>query len=187
MLARRRLLLGTCAAQLAIPGLIGAQPKTPVQRIGLIHVGDDHMPPSYEPMRAGMRALGYEVGRNIRYDFRNVADEIAALEAARAFVRERVDLIVAFDQEACSAAHMATTTLPELVLVHHLVVHHGLDQARAAQQCLDLDQRFLRLIRFHRLGARNCRLQTRSRLEIAVPRCAGAPRRGPSVTIPFTR
>lgn len=68
-------------------------------------------------MRASMRALGYEEGRNIRYDFRNVADEVAALEAARAFVRERVDLIVAFDQEACSAAHMATTTLP-IVMVH---------------------------------------------------------------------
>lgn len=67
-----------------------------VWRVGLVHVGNDHEPPSYKPLLDSMRALGYEDGRNIRYDFRNVADEAAALEAARAFVRERVDLIVAF-------------------------------------------------------------------------------------------
>lgn len=117
MHARRQLLLAVSLLPLA--AWTGASAQTPprTQRIGLIHVGDDHMPPSYEPMREGMRALGYEEGRNIRYDFRNVADELAALQAARAFVRERVDLIVAFDQEACSAAHMATATLP-IVMVH---------------------------------------------------------------------
>ncbi len=117
MAARRWLLIATSLLPLTTWTLAIAQTAARVWRIGLIHVGNDHMPPSYEPMRASMRALGYEEGRNIRYDFRNVADEVAALEAARAFVRERVDLIVAFDQEACSAAHMATTTLP-IVVVH---------------------------------------------------------------------
>ena len=41
--------------------------------------------------------------------------------------------------------------LDQLVLVHHLVVHHRLDQPTAAQQFLDLGQRLLRLVGFHRL------------------------------------
>ncbi len=116
MLARRRLLLGTCAAQLTIPGLIGAQPKTPVRRIGLIHVGNDHVPPSYKPLLDGMRALGYEDDKNIRYDFRNVPDDGAAGEAARTFVREKFDMIIAFDQEACLAAKNATATIPIVMI-----------------------------------------------------------------------
>ena len=114
MHTRRQLLIATSLLSLAAWTRATA---ARVWRIGLIHVGNDHLPPSYEPMRAGMRALGYEEGRNIHYDFRNVADEVAALQAAQSLVRERVDLIVAFDQEACSAAHMATTTLP-IVMVH---------------------------------------------------------------------
>ena len=88
-----------------------------VWRIGFLHVGDDHMPPSYDPMRVAMGELGYEDGRNVRYDFSNVADDRAALKAAQAFARDRVDLIVAFDQEACSAAHVATKTIP-IVMIH---------------------------------------------------------------------
>lgn len=64
-----------------------------------------------------MRALGYEDGRNIRYNFQNVADDAAAVEAARLFVRERVDLIVCFDNEACAAAQQVTTTMP-IVMVN---------------------------------------------------------------------
>ena len=74
------------------------------------------MPPSYEPMREGMRALGYQDGVHVRYDFRNVPDEKAALAAARALVQEPVDVIVAFDQEACNAAHIATKTIPIVMI-----------------------------------------------------------------------
>jgi putative ABC transport system substrate-binding protein len=93
-----------------------AQQQGKVWRIGLLHIGDDHMPPSYEPLREGMRALGYEEGRNVWYDFRNISDDGAALEAARTLVRERVDLIVAFDQEACNAAHKAAATIPIVMI-----------------------------------------------------------------------
>jgi hypothetical protein len=51
--------------------------------------------------------MGYEEGRNIRLDYRNLADEDAAHPTARAFVRERVDLMVAFENQAVRAAQAA--------------------------------------------------------------------------------
>ena len=112
MLARRQLLrcCGFLAASVVLPPLAIAQAR--LWRVRLLHAGNDHVPPSYKPLMEGMRALGYEEGRNVVYDFRNVTDEKAAGVAAQAFVRDRVDLIVAFDNEACLAARRATTTLP---------------------------------------------------------------------------
>jgi putative ABC transport system substrate-binding protein len=113
--ARRKLLMGAAAATLLWPALAQAQAK--VRHVGLLHVGHDHVPPSYQPMLDGMRELGYRDGVNIRFDFRNAVDEKAALEAARELVRQRVDLIVAFDQEACGLALQATKVIP-IVIVH---------------------------------------------------------------------
>jgi hypothetical protein len=42
-----------------------------------------------------MKALGYDEGRNVHLDWRNLADETAAHGAATALVRDRVDVIVA--------------------------------------------------------------------------------------------
>jgi len=73
-----------------------AQQPLKIPRIGLFHVGLDHDPPALAPLRESLRRLGYEEGRNIHLDYRNQADEDAARATARAFVLERVDLIVAF-------------------------------------------------------------------------------------------
>ncbi len=94
-----------------------AQAQDKVWRVGLVHVGNDHEPPSLKPLLEGMRGLGYEEGRNVRYDFRNVAEEVDAVEAARAFVGEAVDVIVAFDNEAVAAAQRVTATTP-IVMVN---------------------------------------------------------------------
>ena len=116
MTETRRLLLCSGIAQLALPRLLAAQTPPNLKRIGLIHVGNDHLPPSYKPLLEGMRALGYEDGKNVRYDFRNVPDDGAAGEAARAFVREKYNMIIAFDQEACLAAKKATLTIPIVMI-----------------------------------------------------------------------
>src|SRR5215470_4009309 len=47
-------------------------------RIGLSHVGLDHVPPSLDGLREGLSALGYEEGKNIHFDWRNLPDEDAA-------------------------------------------------------------------------------------------------------------
>jgi putative tryptophan/tyrosine transport system substrate-binding protein len=114
---RRKLVIVLGAGALTAPFRSFAQPQGKVWQIGLLHIGDDHVPPSYKPLLEGMRALGYEEGHNVHYDFRNAPDESAALEVARTFVREHMDMIVAFDQEACSAAHKATATVP-IVMVN---------------------------------------------------------------------
>jgi putative ABC transport system substrate-binding protein len=94
----------------------GAQGTAKVWRIGLMHVGLDHVPPSLAPLGEGLRALGYEAGRNIRLDFRNLADEAAAHAVAREFVRDRVDLIVAFEEQALRGARAATSEIPVVFL-----------------------------------------------------------------------
>lgn len=59
--------LGLLAAPLAGE----AQQSGKLYRIGLFHVGLDHIPPSLEPLREALKALGYEEGKNIRLDWRN--------------------------------------------------------------------------------------------------------------------
>ena len=106
-----------------ILGLITAQPAAEAQqagkiyRVGLFHVGLDHVPPSLESLRQGLRALGYEDGRNIRLDFRNLPDEIAARLTAEEFARDRVDVIVAFESQTVRAAKAATRDIP-IVFLH---------------------------------------------------------------------
>jgi len=101
---------------LAIVSLANAQQTKKVWRIGLFHVGLDHIPPSLEPLKEGMKALGYEQGRNIRLDWRNLPDEEAARVTAREFVRDRVDLIVAFESQTVRAAKAATSEIPVVFL-----------------------------------------------------------------------
>ena len=115
---RRIGLVVVFALGLALGPLVAeAQPAVTVPRIGLFHVGLDHDPPGLAPLRESLRRMGYEEGRNIRLDYRNQADEDAARATARAFVRERVDLMVAFENQAVRAAHTATSEIP-VVFAH---------------------------------------------------------------------
>jgi putative ABC transport system substrate-binding protein len=109
---RRRFLLNSLAGAVASPLAVRAQQVGRVWRIGLFHVGLDHVPPSLEGLRRALKSLGYEEGRNIQLDFRNLPDEAAAQETARRFVRDRVDLIV-----AVRAAQAATRQIP-IVFLH---------------------------------------------------------------------
>src|ERR671925_848427 len=90
--------------------LLSADAQLPkkVWRIGLFHVGLDHVPPSLDALRDGLKALGYEEGKNLIFDWRNLPDEAAADDTAKAFVQERVDLMVAFENQTARAAHAAT-------------------------------------------------------------------------------
>jgi ABC-type uncharacterized transport system substrate-binding protein len=126
----RRAFVAGMAAMLTAPLAAKAQPAAKVWRVGLFHVGLDHVPPSLDGLRAGLSALGYNVGTaavpkvstviegpKIRLDWRNLPDEDAALETARSFVRDRADVIVAFENQAVRAARAATSEIP-VVFVH---------------------------------------------------------------------
>jgi putative tryptophan/tyrosine transport system substrate-binding protein len=92
-----RFLITLALTLLVAPATTEPQRPAKVWQIGLFHVGLDHVPPSLADLREGLRALGYEEGTNIRLDWRNLLDEAAAQVTAREFVRDRVDLIVAFE------------------------------------------------------------------------------------------
>ena len=114
---RRTLLRAMLAGvALATPLASLAQQQSKVWRICLFHVGLDHVPPSLDGLKEGLKALGYEDGKNIRFDWRNLADEDAARTTAQAFVRDRVDLIVAFESQTVRAAQAATTEIPVVML-----------------------------------------------------------------------
>ena len=113
---QRRKFLLTAGALLTVPLAAKAQQAMRLRRIGLIHVGLDHVPASLPTLREGLRALGYEEGRNIRLDFRNLADEAAAHAVAREFVRDRLDLIVAFETQAMRGVKAAASKIPVVFL-----------------------------------------------------------------------
>lgn len=115
-LTATRLTTAVALLLLAAALVAEAQPAEKMWRIGLFHVGLDHVPPSLEGLREGLRALGYEEGKNLRLDWRNLPDEAAARETARQFVRDRVDLIVAFESQTVRAAKAATTEIPVVFL-----------------------------------------------------------------------
>jgi putative ABC transport system substrate-binding protein len=117
MITRRAFIVTVTGGLLAMPLAAAAQPAGKVWRIGLFHVGLDHIPPSLDGLRDGLTARGYYEGRNVRLDFRNLADEEAARVTAREFVRENVDLIVAFEPQTVRAAKAATSTIP-IVFLH---------------------------------------------------------------------
>ncbi|MBI4488361.1 MAG: ABC transporter substrate-binding protein [Deltaproteobacteria bacterium] len=96
--------------------LANAQQPKKISRIGLFHVGLDHVPPSLEPLRQELKKLGYEEGKNIQFDWRNLPDEDAAVATAKEVARERVDLIVAFEDQTIRAAKAATSEVPVVFL-----------------------------------------------------------------------
>jgi putative ABC transport system substrate-binding protein len=93
-----------------------AQQTKKVWRIGLFHVGLDHVPGSFERLREGLRALGYEEGKNIHFDWRNLPDDEAARVTAKEFVQSQVDLIVAFENQTIRAAKAVVSEIPVVFL-----------------------------------------------------------------------
>jgi ABC-type uncharacterized transport system substrate-binding protein len=102
---------------LAVAVVAEAQQAKKVWRIGLSHVGLDHVPPPLETLRQELKRLGYEEGKNIQLDWRNLPDEEAARATAQEFVRNKVDLIVAFESQTVRAAKAATSDIPVVFLL----------------------------------------------------------------------
>jgi putative ABC transport system substrate-binding protein len=90
-----------------------------VPQVGLMHVGIDHIPPSLKPLKARLAQLGWVQGRTIDLVWRNLADERSADLQAKEFVREHVNLIVAFEDQSIRAAQAATAkTRTPVVFLH---------------------------------------------------------------------
>jgi putative ABC transport system substrate-binding protein len=120
---RRRFLRGALA--LAGAGVLAAcgalppatsDPAARVRRLGLFHVGTDHVPASLDPLLEELGRLGYRQDQNLAADWRNLPNETAAETAAREFVANSVDLIVAFENQTMRAVRNATSTIPVVFL-----------------------------------------------------------------------
>jgi putative ABC transport system substrate-binding protein len=119
-------LLGACS------GTIADSPTAqPIRRVGLLHVGTDHVPPSLDALVGRLAELGWLEGsqealmamlvgepRNstlqgkidsprMELIWRNLLPEEVG-EQAKEFVREHVDVIVAFEDKSIRAAQDAT-------------------------------------------------------------------------------
>jgi putative ABC transport system substrate-binding protein len=132
-------LLGACS------GGIGASPTlATIPRVGLLHVGTDHVPPSLNTLVARLAELGWidgspdeliasltQDGRiqspRIELIWRNLEPEEVEGQAAT-FVREHVDVIVAFEDKSISAAQAATAAAEDRIPVVFL---HPSDPVRS--------------------------------------------------------
>jgi putative ABC transport system substrate-binding protein len=95
-------------ALLAAPLATGAQPSTTMPRIGLLA---DAAP--WEPLRQGLRDLGYVEGKGIALEERSSQGRNERfLDLASELVRFNVSIIVTWGTPATLAAKQATTTIP---------------------------------------------------------------------------
>src|SRR5262245_48294400 len=103
-------------AFLGAEAAVEAQQQKKIWRLGVFHVGLDHVPGSFDRLKEGLKARGYEPGTNIELDWRNLPDDEAARKTAEEFVHNKVDLIVAFENQTIRAAKAATSEIPVVFL-----------------------------------------------------------------------
>jgi len=105
----------------------------PIPRVGLMHVGTDHVPPSLKTLVGRLAELGWLDGSqdeltarltqeghiqspSIELIWRNL-EPVAAKAQAEAFVRDDMDVIVAFEDKSIGAAQAATAQAGERIPV----------------------------------------------------------------------
>ena len=112
---------GGVALGAALPAVTQTAPR--VYRIGVL----TRLPRAYFLLPSALRALGYEEGRNIVFDYRSAegqGDRLPAL--AVALVEKKVDLIVAITNPDVEAAKRATSTIPIVMMYSVVPVEMGL-------------------------------------------------------------
>ena len=109
MIGSRFTLVVTLALPLlAAPLAALAQQPAKTPRIGLLDYAA-----FWEPLRQGLRKLGYVEGQNIAFEYRPTEGRRERLpDLAAELVRLKVDVIVTFGTPATVAAKQATTTIP---------------------------------------------------------------------------
>jgi putative ABC transport system substrate-binding protein len=109
------LILIVVLALLMAPHAADAQPREKVPRIGFLGDGSaaSRAAQTLEPLREGLRELGYVEGQNIIIEARWTDGHSERLpELAEEFIRLPVDVIVTHGVPGALAAKTATTTIP---------------------------------------------------------------------------
>lgn len=107
----RRAALGV--ALVFLPAIAPAQQGPRPHRIGVLNEAWAANHPTVEGLRAGLRELGFDEGRDVVFDIRFTQGKPEATRgAAEALVKEGVDLIVTSNEAATHAAKNATNKIP---------------------------------------------------------------------------
>jgi len=131
---RRRVLALLAVAPLCAPYVLRAQPKPRIARIGYLHIHSIEDQPTAEraAFLAGLRELGYELGRNVVIEYRAAEGDFSRLPGlAEELVKLRVDVMVVVSSEAAAAAKAASSTIPIVVTTAGDPVHAGLVKSYA--------------------------------------------------------
>ena len=109
---RRRAFVATAGAAVVWPLIARARlAKQPT--IGVLVAGTPDPGPFLKALREGLRAFGYAEGRDVALEIRSAEGDPKRLSAvAAAFVRSKVDIIVAYQTPAVQAAKLATHDIP---------------------------------------------------------------------------
>jgi len=90
-----------------------AQPPAKVHRIGILHEAYFPNSPQVEGLKAGLKAMGLEEGRDVTFDIHFTRGNLQALPAAAAaLAKAGVDLIFVAHEEATLKVKAATQTTP---------------------------------------------------------------------------
>ena len=98
---------------LASPLVADAQRASRPYRVGVLHTGFFEEIPSVAGLKAGLRALGLEEGRDVTFDIRFARgrlEEVPILAAS--LVGTRPDLLVAMQEFSARALRLATSKIP---------------------------------------------------------------------------
>ena len=110
---KRREVITLLGGAAAWPLVAHAQPAAKLPIIGVLVLGSPPPEASLQGLRDGLRDAGYTEGRNIRLEIRNAEGKADFLpEKALELVRLKVDMIVAFQTPAATAAEQATSEIP---------------------------------------------------------------------------
>ena len=109
---RRDFITGVAGATWAWPVIAAAQ-STKLPTIGVLVLGNPNPEAFLKVFQDGLRKLGHIDGQNIRLEFRSAEGQASMLpEAAAELVRRKVDVIVAWQTPAVTAAKQATSEIP---------------------------------------------------------------------------
>jgi ABC-type uncharacterized transport system substrate-binding protein len=113
-------LLGGAAA--AWPLAARAQ-KDRVPVIGILRVNPKNLNEIFaEPFRRYMKALGWDEGRNVRYQFVWADGQIERIPAlAQELADEKVDLLIAFGTPSANAVERASSTIPTVAITDDMI------------------------------------------------------------------
>jgi putative tryptophan/tyrosine transport system substrate-binding protein len=110
---RRRDAIATILVAISWPATINAQTRQKPARVGVLLWGYPGRDVYWEPLRQGLREVGYVEGRDIELVVRFAeSNRDRALAAVREFAEQQVAVIVASQTPSAAAAKTATTTIP---------------------------------------------------------------------------